>query len=561
MKVSFVDWYALNPLIGREFVATLRLRRTSILLVLVALAASTFVLIQWPTDLTVDLSGNQTRRVFSVFAYGMLAVVGLISPVFAATSIVREKNAGTLALLFNTPMTPWGIYVGKLVGSVAFLGLVLLASAPAAAALTAMGGVSFGAELGPLYLLMAVAAVQFVCIALWVSSRSSTTDSALRWSYAAVLAVTVLAVLPHMFLQGLGTRWAWAAAYLRCVSPIPPLMELVGHGEVAGMGFRTVLPALPYYPWFALAVMVACSGATVWRLNYRILDRPRPQGIMTHERSRAAQWLRRLFFIVDPQRRTAHIPRWVNPILVKEFRCRRFGRAYWLLRLVAVSAVVSLLLTYAAATATIARGVATIGGILVGLQAALVVLLTPSLTATLISGERESGGWVLLQMTPISALRILTGKLFSVLWTLLLVVIATLPGYLILVWINPDFWLQVRMVIISLMWTALFSIAVSATISSYFRRTAPSTVVSYVVLLTLYAGTLLIWLGRDAPFGHDLVENALRLNSLAAALSIIGTPGFHAYRLIPDAWNITGVATVVLLVVLYSRICYLMKPG
>ena len=96
----------------------------------------------------------------------------------------------------------------------------------------------------------------------------------------------------------------------------------------------------------------------------------------------------------------------VNPILVKEFRSRRFGRFHWVLRLVAGCAVLSLGLTYAATAGTLDWGVETIGAIMVMLQAALIVLITPSLTAGLISAERESGGWELLMMTPLSTARI-----------------------------------------------------------------------------------------------------------------------------------------------------------
>jgi ABC-type polysaccharide/polyol phosphate export permease len=147
-----------------------------------------------------------------------------------------------------------------------------------------------------------------------------------------------------------------------------------------------------------------------------------------------------------------------------------------------------------------------------------------------------------------------------VLWTLLLVLVSTLPGYIVMVWINPDVWLQVRLIVICLLWTAAFSLAISAAVSSFFRRTAISTTVTYVLLLTLFAGTMLVWLGRDAPFGHDTVEQVLRLNPMAAALSVLGTPGFNTYQLLPDNWYIMGGATIVVLAVLYARTHALMQP-
>src|SRR5262249_47039589 len=141
--------------------------------------------------------------------------------------------------------------------------------------------------------------------------------------------------------------------------------------------------------------------------------------------------IRRFLYLADPQRRTRPIGPLTNPVMVKEFRCRRFGRLHWLLRLVAVCAVLSLGLAILTTTRTIDWDVPTIGGIMVLLQVALLVFTTPSLTAGLLSTERESGAWVLLQMTPMSVGRIIWGKLLSVILTVGLVLCATLPGYLV----------------------------------------------------------------------------------------------------------------------------------
>ncbi len=70
-----------------------------------------------------------------------------------------------------------------------------------------------------------------------------------------------------------------------------------------------------------------------------------------------------------------------------------------------------------------------IGGLIIVLQVALIVLMTPGLAGGMIAGEIEGGGWNLLRVTPISAGKILRGKLISVCITLLLLLCATLPGY------------------------------------------------------------------------------------------------------------------------------------
>src|SRR5260370_28112493 len=101
-------------------------------------------------------------------------------------------------------------------------------------------------------------------------------------------------------------------------------------------------------------------------------------------------------FLVDPQRRSGTMRLWVNPVMVKEFRSRRFGRSHWTLRLIAISAILSLALSYIAASGALGWGVEAIGGPLVVLQVALLILFPPSLAAGLVSAEPESGSWELL---------------------------------------------------------------------------------------------------------------------------------------------------------------------
>src|SRR6185437_1589589 len=95
----------------------------------------------------------------------------------------------------------------------------------------------------------------------------------------------------------------------------------------------------------ALVTTALFAAGTLSRLKLRRLERTRPQGKITDERERGVRWMRRLFFVVDPQRRARPIGRFTNPVLIKEFRTRRFGRSHWMLRLVATCAVGSLALT------------------------------------------------------------------------------------------------------------------------------------------------------------------------------------------------------------------------
>ncbi|HEY7312317.1 MAG TPA: ABC transporter permease subunit [Gemmataceae bacterium] len=551
----------MNPIIRRELLEVLRTRKVVALQLGLALACALLVLTRWPTEGTVDMGGVRSQQVVRVFGYGLLAAILLLVPAYPATTLVREKMRGTLALLLNSPMSPWSIYVGKLGGVLAFTLILLVMTAPAAAACHALGGgTTARGGIPGLYGVLFVAAVQLSTLALLVSCRARSTDSALRTTYALVLVVCVLTLAPHELLRGRSDALAQLASWLRCLSPVPAVMELLGQGDVGSHGMLDRDDVIGRYLVLASLASLICAVATVVRLNHKLLDLARPSGVMTQDRSTWGQVARHLIFLVDPQRRSGSMSLWVNPVMVKEFRSRRFGRSHWTLRLIAVCAILSLGLSYIAASGILGWGVDIIGGALVLLQIALLILFAPSLAAGLVSAERESGSWQLLRITPLSPGKILRGKLLSVAWPLLLLLCATLPGYIAMIAARPALIHQVQRVVICLAVTGVFAVLVSAAASTLFRSTATATTASYLALLAVCVAPLLVWLGREAPFGHTTVRAALLINPVAAALQAADTPGFVSYELLPINWWIIGSACMVLLIFLGARTWQLYRP-
>jgi ABC-type transport system involved in multi-copper enzyme maturation permease subunit len=551
----------MNPIIRRELLEVLRTRQAVAMQLGLAAACALLVLVRWPTDESVDvLSGARAQQVLRVFGYGLLAGILLLVPAFPATSLVREKVKGTLALLLNSPLGPWSIYLGKLGGVLGFTAVLLVMTFPSAAACYALGG--SGAEGGilGLYAVLVVAALQLATLGLLVSSRAQSLDGALRATYALVLVVCVFTLGPYLLLRGVPGPLTELAAWLRCLSPVPAVMEILGQGDVGSQGFSPGGSAVFRYLLLAGLASLGCALATVTRLDRRLLDRARSAGVMSQDRSGGTQVLRRLLFLVDPQRRSGSMSLWVNPVMVKEFRSRRFGRSHWMLRLIAVSAILSLGLSYLAADGALGWGIEIIGGVLVGLQVALLILFAPSLAAGLISAERESGTWQLLRMTPLSPGAILRGKLVSVAWPLLLLLCATLPGYVVLMTIRPEMVERMQRVVICLALTSVFAVLLAAAVGSLFRAAATATAAAYLVLLAVCVGPLLVWLAREAPFGHATVEAVLTVNPVAATLSAADTPGFSQYELLPLNWWLIGSACVVLLVFLGLRTWQLCRP-
>jgi ABC-type transport system involved in multi-copper enzyme maturation permease subunit len=484
----------------------------------------------------------------------------LLVPAFPATSLVREKIKGTLALLLDSPLRPWSIYLGKLASVLGFTAILLVMTLPAAAACYALGGSGVEGGISGLYALLCLAALQMSTLALLVSSRSQSTDGALRVTYILVLVICVGTLIPHALLHGGSDLWAMLASWLRCLSPIPAVMQILGQSDVGARGMAEGSDAVLRYAFLATGSSLVCALATIARLNHTILDRTRSAGVMTQDRSAGQQAARRVLFLVDPQRRSGSMSLWVNPVMVKEFRSRRFGRSHWTLRLIALCAILSLGLNYVAASGAVGWGIEYIGGGLVMLQIALLILFAPSLAAGMVSAERESGSWLLLRMTPLSAGAILRGKLVSALWPLLLILCATVPGYVVMMMIDPALTPRVQRVVACLALTAVFTVLVSGAASTLFRSTAAAMTASYIALLTICMGPLLVWLGRDAPWGFATVETVLIVDPVAAALQASQFPGFAEYDLLPMNWWIIGSACLVLLLVIGVRTRQLCRP-
>jgi ABC-type transport system involved in multi-copper enzyme maturation permease subunit len=550
----------LKAVVLRELTSMLRRRRMLVMQGGLVIVFGLLVALRWPTDSRVALAGTRSRQVFQLFSYGLLATMLFLLPVFPSTSIVKEKKQGTLALLLNAPLGPFRIFFGKLAAVLALAGFILALSLPASSACYAMGGLSLSGDLFRMYLLLSLVALQYSVLALLISSFSNTIDGAVRITYGTVLLLSILTLGPHYFFQGTEGIVSEAGELLRCLSPFSALMSLTGAGDAANQGLMTKVDLMGRFSVSSLGITVVGSIWTIARLNHTIFDRNRSAGTISDDQTASIRAVRRVFFLVDPQRRSSGISSLVNPLMVKEFRCRRFGRLHWLLRLVSICAMLSLGLTYAATAGTLDWGVETIGGIMVVMQVALVILITPSLSAGLISSERESRGWQLLRTTPISVGSIVWGKLLSVILPLILILCATLPGYIVMVYIEPGRALQVQRVVVCLVATAVFAMLLSAAVGSLFMRTAAATAAAYGALLSICCLPLLIWMGRDAPFGHSTVEAALRINPVAAALSVIRMPGFQNYALIPANWWFLGVSSLLSVCVLVGQTYRISRP-
>ena len=132
-------------------------------------------------------------------------------------------------------------------------------------------------------------------------------------------------------------------------------------------------------------------------------------------------------------------------------------------------------------------------GYLMFFSLALLLLVTPSLTAQSVNGDRERGTLATLQVTRLSALEIAVGKLLAAWLTGVVFVVLLIPLALLCMF---DGGLPVANVV------SVFSVmillvgvicSISLAISSLFRRSTTSTVMSYMAVFVLTVVTAIVF--------------------------------------------------------------------
>jgi ABC-type transport system involved in multi-copper enzyme maturation permease subunit len=127
------------------------------------------------------------------------------------------------------------------------------------------------------------------------------------------------------------------------------------------------------------------------------------------------------------------------------------------------------------------------------LETLLVPFLAPALTASAISLEREKQTLDMLRATPISSLGLVTGKLFSALTYVFLLIFASIPlTALVFVFggVGPEDLLRGYLVLVV---TAIGFGAIGLFFSALVQRTQAATVLTYFVVFAVTMGALFVW--------------------------------------------------------------------
>jgi ABC-2 type transport system permease protein len=191
-----------NPLIVKEVKERFRSMKTvwilcSYLFVMGAVFLG-FIYIETANRLT--FRPGENMELFIALSVIQLGMIGFITPALSAGTISGERERQTLNLLLTTHLSPLSIVTSKLITSLAFIMLLLLASLPLYSFVFLYGGISPN-QLLSLFLFFGVNVVFFGSLGLfcsaWIKRTGVATITAYGFTFFIGVGTGLLAIFIH----------------------------------------------------------------------------------------------------------------------------------------------------------------------------------------------------------------------------------------------------------------------------------------------------------------------------------------------------------------------------
>jgi len=511
-----------NPIIAKELVNVLRSRRAMLLAIVFVVVLSSLALFMWPKA-GVNPSGVLYSRLFlAIVLAAQLVMLALFTPPFAATAITVERESNTWELLYYSLLRSDQILVGKLVGAVAFLLLLVVLSLPVGAVCFLLGGVSLR-EMLLSYLMLLMAGVTFGLIGLTCSAWLHSSFAALIITYISLMVLCGGVHMPMLLLP------AWregqpAMHAIRCLSPFTALVAIT-RDAYRSMGPGASAGAVARYFALSGGLCVLMVIATL----VRIARRPAPRitgrtSVVDETAPKAVRVFRRIFFLIDERRRRRSIGLWINPIFVLDIRTRVAGLAN-LLRACFACLIFALLLVILVSGTWGATRPDVIRLIALAFQIGLISLLGPSLTIGAVAAEVEGRTWDQLRMTPLGAWTIFSGKFAAAAALSMMLVVASAPVFLAVLYIPSV--VELRFLLAMFMVTVVmiaFTLSAGFFFSVHCATTARAAAWAYGAVAMATVGTLVGLVLRE------------RLSEAAAKVILAFNPVVTVVGAVSDRW-------------------------
>jgi ABC-type transport system involved in multi-copper enzyme maturation permease subunit len=490
----------INPVLRKDLIGVLRVPLVAGVQVLFVVVLATIVLLTWPRAGVVSLATQREDDLILGLMLGQLALLILAVPATAAVALTGERERGTFELLYASRLSPAQIIAGKVLAAVTLPLLLILSGLPFTAMLGYRGAVDVGALVVAYAVMIATAALLSVgCLA--ISAVCASSASALIASYIVILCLFGALLVPAaLMLEEQSGPAAAAMHYARGLSPVAAMLSVLRPktGMFGGRGDE-LLPLWRVFLTAAAAAVVACLVILVRRLA-RPLVVPASRGTAPATRTTLLARLARPL----ARRRPRRIGR-RNPVFAKELRTNLLGSGSWIVRVLYAACCISVLIALMALYGGVEHPdlLNHVVRVLVLFQFAVIALLAPALTAPSISSEVELGTLEALRTTPLRATQVFWGKLAPALTPAAMAVLALLPAYAALCYVDPAYRPFILRFVPLIALSCALCCGIGLLCSSFAAATTRATAASYLLVALLFVVPAVAWwLTQDKIGNH-----------------------------------------------------------
>jgi ABC-type transport system involved in multi-copper enzyme maturation permease subunit len=487
-----------NPVLQRELLVNLRMKRGFVLMLVYQALLSIIVYVAWPEGERLDLStrSEDARQLVDMFFLGQYVLASLMAPSFAAGAITGEKERKTYEMLLASPLRPAAIVLGKAIASLAYLAVLIFSSLPIIMLCLPLGGVS-PYEVFAAYLGLLASVITFGMIGVACSSYFQRTAASLVVSYLVILPLAMVGVL------------FWVATR--------------NWGEFRLLVTATVLPG---------SAAALCAVLFV-NTSRRLLHPPDvgSEGNEVVDLEQEAEHVVGLVIQRDqfpdklfaPAKRESLLEDGVNPVYDKEIRSEIFSQGTLMLRVV-IQVSMLLAIPMMAICLYVWPQYAPW---YVSYVVLFNMLVGPVFSAGSVTSERERQTLDLLLTTVISPWHILSGKLRAGLRVSSVLTLFLLWPLLLACVMVSSYWenlLAVGAYTLLVLLTCLNTALLALFCSVVFRKTSTSLMTTYLLIILLFCAPLAtIFFTQNFASDPQLaqyVEGASVTSPFAAAFSI-----------------------------------------
>jgi ABC-type transport system involved in multi-copper enzyme maturation permease subunit len=346
---------------------------------------------------------------FQALVFVQLAIVPFLAALSAASAITQEKDRRTFLLLLLTDLHNHEIVLGKLLGSLLQVAMLLIATLPVYCVSLLLGGVD-GVQILQAVLVLAATALAAGSVGCLVALWRDKTFQALALTVLLLVLypcmVQSLSLLPMLAVQFPAVAdWVSAKDIRHCQQWLQPFLALQSVVEPAPIDARGLAAAYG----FAVAMLAVSVLLITWGISRLRSWNPSGEPIMQREQPEPG---------TDTDRTRAHAAPgpvrhvWANPILWREVVTRAYGRRPLLVK-AAYFLVFGLICYFALVGAQGSEWAAARGLVPVAI---LSLLLVSAQAVTAITTERDSGALDLLLVTDLTPHEFIFGKLGGIVY-------------------------------------------------------------------------------------------------------------------------------------------------